>query len=69
MTIWKKHDSFNTLNDISSDVKVLQLMESLVNANCAISILGYWIFDSNYEKLLCFTKGSLYIVCSPSIGK
>ena len=69
MTIWKKHYSFDILNDISADVNLLQLMESLVNANRAISILGYWIFDSNYEKALCLTQGLLDIVCSPSVVK
>ena len=44
-------------------------MDSLVNVNHAISILGYWIFDSNYKKALCLTQEFLDIICSPSIGK
>ena len=44
-------------------------MESLGNFNRAISIVGHWIFDSNYEKPLCLTQESLYIICYPSIGK
>ena len=50
LTIWKKNDSFDILNDISEDVNLVQLMDSLGNVNCDISILGYWIFDSNYKK-------------------
>ena len=48
MMIWKKNDSFDILNDISEDVNLVQLMYSLVNVNHAISIVGYWIFDSKY---------------------
>ena len=44
-------------------------MESLGNVNHAISILWYWIFDSNYEKALYLTQESLDIICSPSVGK
>ena len=42
-------------------------MDSPGNVNRAISIVGYWIFDSNYEKALFLTKESFYIICSPSI--
>ena len=44
-------------------------MESLGNVNHAISIVGYWIFDSDYEKSLCLTHESLYILCSTFIGE
>ena len=44
-------------------------MESLGNANHDISIVGYCIFDSNYEKALCRTQESLDIICSPSVGE
>ena len=43
-------------------------MESLVNVNHDISIVGYWIFDSNNEKALCLTQ-LLDVICSPSIGE
>ena len=56
MTIWKKNDDFDILNDISEDVTLVQLMDSLGNANHAISIVGHWIFDSNYKKALCLTQ-------------
>ena len=44
-------------------------MDSLGNVNNPISIVGCWIFDSNYETTLCLTPESLDVICSPSIGK
>ena len=60
---------FDILNYISENVTLVQLMDTLANVNCAISIVGYWIFDSNYEKALCLEKESLGLVCSPSVGE
>ena len=42
-------------------------MDSLGNVNHAISIVGYWIFDSNYNKSLCLKQESLDLICSPSV--
>ena len=47
LTIWKKNDAFDVLNDISENVTLVQLMDSPGNVNHAISIVGPWIFDSN----------------------
>ena len=47
LKIWKKGD-VDILNDISKNVTLVQLMNSLGNVNHAISIVGYWIFDFNY---------------------
>ena len=69
LTIWKKNDAFGILNDIIEDVTLVQLMESLGNLNCSISIVGNWIFDSNYEKTLFFTQESSDIIFYPSIGE
>ena len=69
LNILKKSDAFDILNDISEDVTLVQLMGSLGNVNNAISILGYWIFDSNYKKALCLTQELLDILCSPSIDE
>ena len=44
LTIWKKNHSFDLLNDISESVTLVQLMDLLGNMNCAISIVGHWIF-------------------------
>ena len=56
LKIWKKNDAFDILNDISEYVTLVQLMDSLVNFNCTISIVGHWIFDSKFKKALCLTK-------------
>ena len=48
LTIWSKNDAFDILNDIIEDTTLVQLMELLGNVNRAISIIGYWISDSNY---------------------
>ena len=44
-------------------------MVPLVNANHVISIVGHWIFDYNYKKLLCLTQVYMDIICSPSIDE
>ena len=44
-------------------------MDTLVNVNHDIRILGYWIFDSNYEKTILLTRESLGIICSPSVSE
>ena len=56
LTIWKKNDAFDILNDIREDVNLVPLMKSIGNVNRAISIVGHWIFDSKYEKALCLTQ-------------
>ena len=47
---YKKKGEYKILEDISANVTLVQLMDSLVNVNHAISDFGNWIFDSNYEK-------------------
>ena len=44
-------------------------MDSLVNVNCAISVVGKCIFDSNYEKAIVFNRSSLDIIFAPSVGE
>ena len=56
LTIMKKSDSFYILNDISEDVTSVQLINSRGNVNHAISIVGYWIFDPDYEKSLFYNR-------------
>ena len=43
---------YDILTYISEHVNLVQLMGSLGNMNHAISVVGCWIFDSNYEKAL-----------------
>ena len=54
LTIWKKNDAFDILNDIRDNVTLVQLMDSIGNVNRAT--LGHWIFDSNYKKALYLTQ-------------
>ena len=49
---YKKKVSYDILADISEHVTLVQLMDSLGNVNHAISVVEYWIFDSNYKKHL-----------------
>ena len=44
-------------------------MDSIGSVNHAISVVGYWIFDSNYEKALVLNRELLGIICAPSVGK
>ena len=67
LMIWKKNDNFGILNDISEDVTLVQLMDSLGGVNHGISIVGRWLFDSNYKKALFFTQELLDIICYPFI--
>ena len=41
---------YKILEVISENFTLVQLMDSLGNVNYAISVVGKWIFDSNYKK-------------------
>ena len=56
LKVCQKNDAIDILKNISEYVTLAQLMDSLRNVNNDISILGYWIFDSNYEKTLYLTQ-------------
>ena len=66
---YNKKGKYKILKDISENVTLLQLMASFGNMNNAISVVGYWIFDSNYEKALVLNRASLDMICAPSIGE
>ena len=66
---YKQKGSFDVLNSKSQHVTLVQLIDSLGNVNHTISVVGYWIFDSNYEKVLVLNRKSLGIICAPSVGK
>ena len=53
---YKQTGYYNNLKDISENVTLFQLMDSLGNVNHAISVVGYWIFDSNYKKALVLNR-------------
>ena len=63
-----KKVQFDILHDISENVTLLQLMDSVGNVNNAVSIIGYWIFDSNYLKALPSKLYLLNLIWSPSVG-
>ena len=66
---YKKMGDYNILEDIIANVTLVQLMDSIVNVNHAISVVGNWIFDSNYERALVLNKASLDMICAPSVGE
>ena len=57
------------MEDISANVTLVQLMDSLGNMNHAISVVGNGIFDSNYEKSLILNRVSLDMICASSVGE
>ena len=67
--VWQEKQAFDILKSVGEYVTLVQLMDSLGNLNNSISIVGYCIFDSNYEKALCLTQESLDIICSHSVGE
>ena len=67
LIIYKKKGYYGILNDRSENVTLFQLMDSLGNVNHAISLVGYWIFDSNYKKSLVLNRESLNMICAPSV--
>ena len=66
---WKKKGSFDILNDVSENVALVQLLDTLGHVNNNTSILGYWIFESHYKKSLHLIRNLLDLICSPSYGE
>ena len=66
---YEKKGEYKILEDISANVTLVQLMDSLGNVNHAISVVGNWIFDSNQEKAFVLNKASLDTICVPSVGE
>ena len=66
---YKKKGSFYIMSDISEHVNLFQLMDYLGNVNHAISVFGYWIFDSNYKRALVLSKESLDMIIALSVGE
>ena len=66
---YKNIGSYDILTEISDHVTLVQLMDSLGNVNHAISVVGYWIFYSNYENSLVLNRGLLDMICAPSVGE
>ena len=53
---YKNMGDYKFLKDISANVTLVQLMDSIGNANHDISVVVSWIFDSNYERALVLNK-------------
>ena len=66
---YKKKGSYDILTYLSERVTLVQLLYSLGNVNNAISVVGYWIFGSNYKKSLVLNRESLDIICAPYVGE
>ena len=66
---YKNKGSYDILKDISEHLTLIQLMDYIGNMNHAISIVGYQIFDYNYKKALVRNRGSLDMICAPSVGE
>ena len=49
---YKNKGSYDILTDISENFTLVKSMDSLGDVNYAISVVGYWIFDSNYKRAL-----------------
>ena len=47
-------------------MKSVQLIVNCGNVNHAVSITGFYIYDSNYKIELPLINESLYIICSSS---
>ena len=65
----KKIGSYDILTEMSKHVTLVHLINSLYNLNHAISVVGYWIFDSNNGKALVLNGELLDIICDPSVGE
>ena len=63
---YNKKGSYDILKEIIEHVTLVQLLDSLGNVNHDISIVGYWIFESNYIKALVLNIKSLDMICAPS---
>ena len=66
---YEKKGSYDILTGISENVTLVQLMDSLGNVNHSISVVGYWIFDSNYKRALVFNRESLDMIWALSVGE
>ena len=66
---YKKKGGYKILEDVSANITLVQLMDSIGNFNHAIIVVGNCIFDSNYERALNLNKASLDMICAPSVGE
>ena len=60
---------YKILEDISANVTLVQLMDLIGNVNHAISVVGNWISELNYERALILNGASLDMIFAPSVGE
>ena len=53
---YKQKGPYGIITDIIEHDTLVQLMDSLGNVNHYISVVGYYIFDSNYKKSLVLNR-------------
>ena len=61
---YKQKGLYKILEDISENITLSQLIDSLVNVNHAISVVGYWMFYSNYTNSLVLNRELLDMMCA-----
>ena len=66
---YKKKGSYDILTYISENFTLVKLMDYLGNINRDISVVGYWIFESNYNIALVLNRESLDMICAPYVGE
>ena len=66
---YNKMGDYKILEDISANVTFSYFMDSIGHVNHVISVVGNWIFDSNYERAPVLNKASLDMICAPSVGE
>ena len=66
---YKNMRYYDILTDISEHITLVQLMDSWGNVNHAISVVGYWIFESNYKRAFVLNRESLDMICVASVGE
>ena len=66
---YKKKDSYDILIDINENFTLVQLMDYSGNVNRAISVVGYWVFDSNHKITLVINREFLDMICAPYVGE
>ena len=65
----KRKESYDIMTGISEHSNLVKLIYSLFNINHAISVVGYWIFDSNYKRALLLNREWLDMIFAPSVGE
>ena len=61
--------SYDILTYISVMFNLVRLMYSLDDANHTISVVGYWILDSNYKRALVLNRELFDMIRAPSVGE